>query len=583
LKRRGTLTILISLGDGYIFSIAMERREFLKWGAVNFFWPSALEKFLNSALNQQLWNEEYPFPYDAQYFECAERVFNVRRSHSDPKMWLANLNLIPKEGKKLNIKVLVSDREEGLSTTKNVQAFDNLQQSLNVYLTGFDSKRLYYQVLYREAGEKWKASAPRSFKLPNLDLEKGEEITVIFIADDHTFNDANIDVSEVYKNLRLSGDYVNEFLEELRFNPNWEPKELAGQLENGLNLARAIRYIVSHEEPDFIIHLGDTTGIGAGYDWKGLGLPYKNLTESDYDFIAKTLWMRMRKMYSSLTPSIPIYLVMGNHDGENSWRRARSAAKKWRKLLFPLPGNFTYPEGGHTDGDYYAFSWGSDPLNRGGAQFIILNVSAFSGDHAPKTPEEWTLGPDQLDWFENVLKKNEKHWRFACIHHVVGGWPAGENEAEKNYAYGRGPLFTFEDYVGLANPHQIEQVKITNIAEKHGLRAFFYGHDHIFHVKEIGERSNQKNIQGICCGSTKYRAEEHLWEGSFWRKYYGDGFKSPPDFWGPPGITKLIINKTNAKVEYLITGDYRESNLPLNAKIGNILYSGTLVNPPPSS
>jgi len=560
----------------------MKRREFLRLGGMSFFLRQPIDKFFKSTFSRQLADREFPFPYDSRYFECAERVYNVRRSRSDPQSWLANLHLILKEGKKLEIKVLVSDREENLSQTNNIQIFRDVQGSLDVLLTGFDSKRLYYQVLFREERGSWKALSPKGFKLPNVNLENGDKITVIFIADDHTFDDADADVPEVYKNLRLSGDYVNEFLRKLRLNPNWKPDEPLSQLENGLNLARTIRYIMAREDPDFIIHLGDTTGIGASYKWGKLGLPNKKLTAAAYDFIAQTLWRRVRKMYSGLTPSVPIYLVLGNHDGEASWDSARFAAKKWRGKFFSLPGRFTYPEGGHIGGGYYAFSWGSDPSNRGGAQFIILNARGFTGDRAPKTPEEWTLGDDQLAWFENVLMKNEKHWSFVCIHHVVGGWPAGVTETDKSSAYGHGPLFSYEDYVGLADPGRIEQVRITDFAEECGLRAFFYGHDHIFHVKRIGKGFNQKDIRGICCGSPKYDTEKSWWQGSFWQKYYGNGSKVPPDFWGPAGITKLTIDKTNAKVEYLVTGDFKESNFPLKAKIGDTLYSGTIVNPRPS-
>ena len=110
-----------------------------------------------------------------------------------------------------------------------------------------------------------------------------------------------------------------------------------------------------------------------------------------------------------------------------------------------MPDDRTYPEGGHPDGLYYAFSWGSDRSYRGGVRFIVLHTTAFTGDAYPKTPEGWTLGDAQRQWFERTAKLGEKHWVFACAHHALGGWPAGSDKQDKSMAGGRGSLFTRED------------------------------------------------------------------------------------------------------------------------------------------
>jgi hypothetical protein len=335
------------------------------------------------------------------------------------------------------------------------------------------------------------------------------------------------------------------------------------------------------EDPDFVVNLGDTTGIGANYKWEGLGLPTKNLTDEDYNNISKVLWLRMRKMYSAITPSIPFYIAFGNHDGEEKWNSLRFRAKEWRQKLFAFPDSSTYPEGGHPDGQYYGFTWGADAHNRGGAQFLFLDVCGFC-ERVPRTADEWTLGDDQLRWLESVLKKGEKEFVFACFHHVLGGWPAGPGEERTDIAYGRGPLFTAADYKNFIDPARIEQVRLTDLGKKYGLNAFMYGHDHIFHVHDIGKGDTGKDLLGVCVGTSKYVGEDVWWKGPLWMKYYGDAFKSKPDFWGPSGVTRLTIQNHALKLDYIVTGTTPYSNISYGERFGTVLDTRTVVSPLPS-
>ena len=210
---------------------------------------------------------------------------------------------------------------------------------------------------------------------------------------------------------------------------------------------------------------------------------------------------------------MPVLFALGNHDGESSWEGTRVRAREWRQKLFPQPTDATYNEGGHPQGNYFGFSWGSDKDNKGGAQFLVLDNSGFTGP-LPKKPEDWTLGADQFSWFKGALERTDPEWRFACFHHVLGGWPTGSHEGESAYAYGRGPLFTAEDYQGLADTSKVEQIKLTELAKTHGLRAFLYGHDHIFKARRIGPGANQRDLYGIVAGSTKHVGEFVWWQAA---------------------------------------------------------------------
>ena len=534
-----------------------------------------------SLLRAQLLSTDFPFPYDDRYFACAERITNVRPAGGGLPGARASLNLVPASGKKLDIKVQTADSPAGLSSSKDVFTFYGVDDVLDVELTAGAGPRLYYQVLYREGVEPWKALFPKSVKLPVVSLENGGEIKVILFGDDHTFDDGDYAVPDDLKASKLSGDYVNDLLRNVRFNPENPPRTPADALRNGLCLAQSLRYIMAHEDPDLLINLGDTNGLGAGYKWPGLGLPTVGLADKDYDDIARVLWLRMRKMYSAITPHVPVLIAQGNHDGEEQWNQVRTRAREWRNRLFAMPNNLTYPEGGHPDGLYYALSLGSDASYQGGARFIILHTTAFTGDGYPRTPEGWTLGDVQRQWFERTVKRGEKHWVFACAHHALGGWPAGSNEQDKSMAYGRGPLFTREDYLPYANPDVVEQVKLTDLGRENGLRAFLYGHDHIYFHKKIGQSAANGEMLAVCCGSTKYMGEAGWWKEPYWSKHYGPYYGSNPSFWGPPGITRMTIRKDETVIEYLHTAFTWYSNHPPGAGIGTVLSSRALTSPSP--
>jgi hypothetical protein len=543
---------------------------------------SLLPSSSSSLLRSQLFNRDFPFPYDDQFFECAERIYNVRPVGGRNPGCRANLNLVLKPGKKLDIQVLAAESLEGLANTKDVFTFYGVENILDAELSVGDVPRLFYQVLHREGSGAWKALSPKSVKLPTVSLENGGEIKVILIADDHTFDDADYVVPAGLAGSKLSGDYVNDLLRGLRFNPSEVLNTPLRSLRSGFCLASTLRYIMANEDPDLIIHLGDTNGIGAGYKWPGLGLPAVGLTDKDYDYISHLLWLRMRKIYSAVTPHVPMYIAQGNHDGEEQWNPLRFRARQWRQQLFAMPDDRTYPEGGHPDGIYYAFSWGSDQNYRGGVRFIALHTTAFAGDAYPRTPEGWTLGETQREWFERMLQLGEKHWVFACFHHALGGWPAGSGEENKEMAYGRGPLFTASDYLPYADSARVEQVKLTDMGRNNGLRAFLYGHDHIFFHKSLPGESKNKEMLAVCCGSPKYMGELGWWNGPLWMANYGTYLGPTPRFWGPPGITRLTIRKDEAIIDYIVTAFSPYTNHPANAEFGTILSSRRLLNPPPS-
>ena len=530
---------------------------------------------------------EQLFPYDAELFEAAERIVFLSRK-------TASLNILPKAGKSLDIKLFRSAGSFYLANA-SIMKFSGVDDSLDIPLKNdFWGPELYYRIEYRETSSRgaWKSTPARRVKTPNPNFRNGR-IEALFIGDDHTFDDADMGArvvtDEAWRDLRLNGDYVNEMLKKLVLNPAYLPDaelDPAAKTMSGFCLASTIRQILAAESPDLIVILGDTNGIGAGYKWKGLGLrdPQFGLPASLYDDYAKLFWIRMRKMYSALTPHIPVYIALGNHDGEAGSDVCRLPASKYRRKYWKMPG----AENGHSsEENYFSLVWGGDWAGAGGMQFLVLDSDGYNNPlRLPKTPEEWTLGAAQKAWFKQALAQ-ESDWKFVFFHHVLGGWPFGTDERTFDYAYGRGPLFTAEQYRPyVKNPEAVEQVELTRLMQAAGVRANFYGHDHIHHARKISRTAAGRDMFGICVGSTKHSGEINWYEGPIWQSqdgygsygtYFGFADKTtgkPAAFWGPSGYTKLSVSRDGAGVDYIRSANnHPNTNLPPTLRVGDAVSS----------
>jgi len=567
----------------------MKRRDFLRTtgtSALAALWPSRIRipgRFLQQdPLLQRLDAvSDNVYPYDSEFFEAAERIVFLSPSES-------SLNVIPRAGKSLDLRVVKA--KDGLSIDGGISAsLTGVDDSIDIPLVGpLWQPQLTYRLEYRESGKgSWKSTAERRIKTP-FSFSQSKKLEVVLISDEHTFDDADMGLrivsNPLLREARLDGDYVNMYLYELQTDPNFlpDPNADSGKMMNGFCLASTIHQILRNENPDFILILGDATGIGAAYKWKGLGLkaPDSGLTEQDYDDYSKLFWLRMRKMYSALSPSVPIYLVQGNHDGESSYDPVRSYARSYRKKYFRQPG---IRQGGSEDENYFPMIWGGEFLGGGAPLFMVLDNEGYNRDWLlPTKPEDWTLGDQQKSWLKTVLTY-ETDWKFAFFHHVLGGWPRGTSEDLTHYAYGRGPLFTSEDYQDYCeNPNQVEQVELTKIMMDNRLNAVFSGHDHIFHTRRISDSQGRK-MYAICSGSPKHRGELDWYKGTLWGKHYGtyghywteSSAASPTTtFWGPSGYTKITLTSGQIKVEYKRGAfNHPYTNIPPSVDAGGILHS----------
>lgn len=224
--------------------------------------------------------------------------------------------------------------------------------------------------------------------------------------------------------------------------------------------ARTLRTILQ-DRPDFHIDLGDTFMTGKRRDRSEDALPQ---------------YAAQRHYFGLIGPSTPLFLVLGNHDGETG--RDLDVATRMRTRLFPNPVPDGFYSGG-TNGNYYAWQWGD-------ALFMVLDPYRYSGRPARGGEAggwAFTLGRAQYDWLRATLENSRARFKFVFIHHLVGGLDRqgrGGAEAVSFFEWGgceRDGSHTFSaNRPGWPMP-------VHELLRRNGVTAVFHGHDH-FHARQ---------------------------------------------------------------------------------------------------
>jgi hypothetical protein len=168
---------------------------------------------------------------------------------------------------------------------------------------------------------------------------------------------------------------------------------------------------VASDAPDFHIDLGDTFMTDK---YRG------DLSAASRQYLAQ------RGYFSAIADSVPLFLVLGNHDGESGKTRSDGARSEavWsntmRKSLFPNPAPNAFYTGNAVKDpvagvleDYYAWQWGD-------ALFVVLNP--YWNSTGPKD-DGWglTLGEAQYAWLRRTLAASDATYKFVFIHQLAGG------------------------------------------------------------------------------------------------------------------------------------------------------------------
>lgn len=232
------------------------------------------------------------------------------------------------------------------------------------------------------------------------------------------------------------------------------------------------------DQPDFMMSLGDIFGD----DHK----PFE-ITSSEMDLLHKAY----RPYLGLICNSVPFFVCLGNHDGENDYYLAQNPpnniavyATTWRKFYYPNP----YPNSFYTSNtdvepygigqpeNYYAWTWGD-------ALFVVLDVYRDQCDTSAKPKNwDWSLGLPQYTWLKNTLENSTEKYKFVFAHHTRGEGRGGITTApyfEWGGYEANGTTWGFAtNRPGWAKP--IHQLFVDN-----GVNIFFQGHDHLFAREEL--------------------------------------------------------------------------------------------------
>ena len=283
------------------------------------------------------------------------------------------------------------------------------------------------------------------------------------------------------------------------------------------------------ENPDFLLDLGDT-------------FMAEKLTPPLYQADITDRYLLLRSFFDRICNSIPLYLVLGNHEGELGWRNDGTEASmpvmvsNTRKLYYPNPAPDQFYSG-NTKSDpfvgqrqnYFSWEWG-DVL------FVVLDPFWYS---LSKPGWGYTLGKDQYDWFKGVLANSTAKFKFVFCHNLVGGNgndARGGTEFVDLFEMGGKNLdgtYGFDTYrSGWGKP--LHQLMVEN-----NVTVFFHGHDHFYGKQEKDGIIYQEVPQPSNRNITNISASEYG---------YSEGVLLPGR-----GYLLVTVSSQSVKVEYIAT------------------------------
>jgi hypothetical protein len=262
------------------------------------------------------------------------------------------------------------------------------------------------------------------------------------------------------------------------------------------------------DKPDFMLSLGDIFG-DDHYP--------TTITSNDLDLLHKDY----RQYLGNICHSIPFYISLGNHEGENDFYLNQNPPNNlavwgtyWRKFYYPNPSPNTFysgnmdnePYGIGSPENYYAWTWGD-------ALFVVLDVYRYENINSSK-PEnwDWSLGFKQYSWLRSTLEGSTAKYKFVFAHHIRGQGRGGLTNA-KLFEWGGyeadGKTYGFDiNRPGWGKP-------IHQLFKDNGVNIFFQGHDHLFaheildgiHYQEVPMPSDSTYMIGKLANADAYTSD----------------------------------------------------------------------------
>lgn len=232
------------------------------------------------------------------------------------------------------------------------------------------------------------------------------------------------------------------------------------------------------DQPDFLIDLGDTFMV----DKFG---PFYQRAESQYK--------AQRYHLGRIGHSVPIFLTLGNHDGETAARLTGQpdSMPLWslamRKKYFANPepaegtiytGNIQPLPGAGLLQDYYAWEWG-------GALFVVLDPFWPTTQRSGQDNWSMTLGETQYRWLTTTLQQSRSPFKFIFIHHLVGGLGKDARGGITPAPYMEWGGRNADGTDGFKDHRPGWDLPIHGLLVKHQVSIVFHGHDHLYAMEEL--------------------------------------------------------------------------------------------------
>jgi predicted phosphodiesterase len=341
------------------------------------------------------------------------------------------------------------------------------------------------------------------------------------------------------------------------------------------------------DNPDFMIDLGDF-------------LMSDKLTNASKIVPRDTITYRcnlLRTYYENVGHSVPLFIALGNHEGEAGWQLNNTAnnVAVWgtldRKKYFmnPSPNEFytgdtiSHSYVGQRE-NYYAWNWGD-------ALFIVLDPYWYT---SPKPDSlngwRWTLGKTQYDWLKKTLEQDNSKFKFVFAHQIIGGDPDGRGGVEfaDLYEWGGNNLNRTRGFE-TNRPGWYKPIK--DLLTENRVNIFFHGHDHFFgmqqknclYYQEIPQPSHP-NFTSIG-QAIKYGYKEGvILPGSGHIRVTVDGNGAKVDYvraYLPKNENGSRKNKDVAATYYIATKNCYDSLIASSTVIWNSNYVDELIYPNP--
>jgi hypothetical protein len=399
-------------------------------------------------------------------------------------------------------------------TYESQTSVSNMQndQPLQIKLTGLNKNTQYfYRICHKMTGESGFSASPESTF--HTQRAAGESFVFTIDADPH-------------------------------FDSNADSEKLRLTFQNILN-----------EHPDFNVDLGDT--------FMSEKLDLQSYTQVANNYADK------RTYFNIFGNSVPLYLAIGNHDGESGGALNGTEnnmavwASRARQLYYLNPSPDEFYSGDSKEppfvglrGNYYMWEWGN-------ALFVVLDPYWYSAGIKGSSGWDISLGKEQYNWLKATLEKSTAKFKFVFSHNLIGGADMGSAgksrggaEAAMFYEWGgenADGTWGFDKYrPGWGKP--IHQLLVDN-----NVTIFFHGHDHLFAKQELDGVIYQE------CPQPSARNDKNSADAYG----YVDGV-----FMSSPGHMRVTVSNNEVTVDYVKT--YLPAEESGGHTNGKVAYSYTI-------